>query len=333
MTWDSKRLWRTLPGLAVLAMGLAIPFDSVAGATDARYPSRPIRLIVAFSAGGVMDTVARTIGERLEDALGQPVVVENRPGASGNIASDLVAKATPDGYTLLVAANAITVLPSTHGARAIDPVITLAPITKLATQPVLIAIHPALRVNSLPELIALAQRTPEKLAYATAGVGTTDHLAAEMLWTRAGVEALHVPYTTTGQEIKDLLAGEVRISFILLGSVAPYLRSGQLKALALTGRQRVAAIPGVPTVAESGFPGFEVMSWYGLLAPAGTPKDIVDALQREVARILQLPDVRERFATLGLEPVGSTPAQFGDEIRALVRFWPPVVKAAGIPTE
>jgi tripartite-type tricarboxylate transporter receptor subunit TctC len=323
---------RSFTASILAAACVAAPLSSAAVAAEP-YPTRPIRIVVAFSAGGVIDTVTRMVGTRLEETFGQPVIVENRPGASGNIASEAVAKAAPDGYTLLAAANPVTVLPSTHGARAVDPVRAFAPITKLATQPILIAINPALRVDSVSDLIALGKRSPERLAYATAGVGTTDHLAAAMLWTRAGVEALHVPYTNTGQEIKDLLAGEIRISFIVLGTVAPYLRSGQLKALAVTGMRRVAAIPDVPTVAESGFSGFEATSWSGLLAPAGTPKDIIDTLHREVARILQLPDVRDKLVAMGMEPVGNTPEQFADEIKALVKFWPPVVKAAGIPTE
>jgi len=188
-------------------------------------------------------------------------------------------------------------------------------------------------VRELGDLVALARRAPKRLAYATAGVGTTDHLAAALLWTRAGVDALHVPYTGSAQEIRDLVSGEVQAAFITLGAVRAFLKSGQLRAVAVTSRQRVPALPDVPTVAESGYPGFEILSWFGLLAPTGTPPDVVLKLHREVARIMALPEVRERILGLGAEPVANTPAQFTEEIRAQLAFWPAVVKAAGIARE
>lgn len=303
---------------------------SVCAAEPAAYPTRTIRLVVAFSAGGMSDTLARMMGERLEAAWGFPVVVENRTGASGNIASDLVARAAPDGHTLLVAGNGITILPSTLGARAVDPVRAFAPVIKLATQPILIAVNPALQVASIAELVTLARAQPDRLAYATAGVGTTDHLAAALLWSQARVHALHIPYSNNAAEIKDLLSGEVKVAFITVGAVRQHLIAGQLKALAVTTSQRVAALPDVPTVAESGFPGYDVTSWYGVLAPAGTPTEIVDRLHVEIARMLQVPAVRDRIIALGAVPVVGSPEQFGGEIKALVDGWAPVVKAAGM---
>ena len=316
--------------MATLLFAAAAPAHA---ADSSSYPNRPIRLVVSFSPGGTSDTLARMLGERLEAVWGQPVVVENRPGASGNIASELVARAAPDGYTLLVGGNGITILPSTHGERAIDPARAFAPVTKLVTQPILIAINPALPVASLSQLVALARAEPGRIAYASAGVGTTDHLAAALLWTRADAHLLHIPYANNGAEIKDLLQGEVKVAFITLGAVRQLLPTGQLKALAVTTSQRVAAFPDVPTVAESGFPGYEVTSWYGVLAPAGTPAEIVDRLNGEIVQALQLPALREKMRALGTEPVGNSPEQFAREIRSLVSLWAPVVKAAGIPVQ
>ena len=315
--------------LAALA-ALPVLMHGAQAAPDNGYPARPVRLIVPFSPGGVSDTLARLIAEHMERAHGQPFVVENRPGASGNIAADLVAKAPPDGHTLLVAGNNITILPSTHGADAVDPVRAYAPVARLVTQPILIAANPALPARTLPDLVAAARAAPGKFAYASAGVGTTDHLAAALLWSRAGADMLHVPYANTNQEVKDLLQGEVPVAFITIAAVAPHLQSGRLRAMAVTGERRVAAFPEVPTVAESGYPGFAVTSWYGVLAPAGTPQPIVDQLQREIAAIMALPSVREKCAAIGVEPAVNAPDAFAQEIRRLVAYWRPVVEAAGI---
>jgi tripartite-type tricarboxylate transporter receptor subunit TctC len=277
-----------------------------------------------------MDTVARLIADRLEPAFGQPVVVDNRPGASGNIASALVASAPPDGCTLLVAATALAVLPSTLPEQAVDPLRALTPVTKIATQPVLIAAHPTLPATTLADVIALARKSPGMLAYATSGIATADHLAAVVLTQRADVDMLHVPYVNIGQEMKDLLHGEVKLAFMLTGSAQPHLEAGTLKAIAVTGLRRLPALPDIPTVAESGYPGYEIVSWYGLLAPAGTPAAVVDRIQREVAAILRQGDVAAAFAAKSLQPVGNTPAQFRAELTELIAFWRPVAKAAGI---
>jgi len=280
-----------------------------------------------------MDTMMRMLAEKLEPALGQPIIIDNRPGASGNIASDIVAKSAPDGYTLLVAFTSLAVLPSTYGARAVDPVAAFTPVTKLVTQPVLIVVNPSLGVDSLSGLVALARAAPGTVAYATAGVASIDHLSAETLSRRAGIEMVHVPYTNVGQELKDLRAGEVRVAFILFGTAQPYLSTGQLKALAFTSAQRVPAYPEIPTVAESGFPGFEMLSWFGVFAPAGTPAEIVNRLNQEFVRVLKSPEVQENLASKALVPVGNAPEQFGEEIKSLVEFWRPVVKDARIATD
>ena len=311
---------------ALLALAIA-PGPAVA--TDP-CPGGRIRLVVSQGAGGVMDSVARLIADRLEPALGQPVVVENRPGASGNIASTAVANAAPDGCTLLVAATALAVLPSTLPDQAVDPLRALAPVTKIATQPVLLAANPALPATTLADVVALARSAPGTLAYATSGIATADHLAALVLAQRAAIDLLHVPYVNIGQEMKDLLHGEIKLAFVLTGTAQPHLATGALKAIAVTGPLRLAALPDTPTVAESGYPGFEILSWYGLLAPAGTPAPIIERLQREVAAILQQSGVGATFAAKGLQPVGNTPEQFRAELSALVAFWRPVVRAAGI---
>jgi tripartite-type tricarboxylate transporter receptor subunit TctC len=297
------------------------------------YPNRPIRLIVPFAPGNQLDVFARLIGSYMADSTGQPVIVENRPGVAGNAASEAVAKAAPDGYTLLVSGVLITLLPLTYGSRAVDPVTAFAPVTRLAQQPIVIAANASLNVNSLADLIALARSAPGTIAYATSGVGTAQHVAMTMLAQRAGITLLHVPYTNSGQLIADVLSGVVPIAMSFPGTIEPHRRAGRLKALAVTSAQRALAWPDVPTVAESGFPDFDVLSWVGVLAPAGTPPEIVDRLHRAIVRILEIPEVRATFTAQSAEPVGNTPEQFAAEIRASVARWAPVVKAAGIKVD
>ncbi len=313
---------RAIAAVALLALA--------AGAAAEPCASGRVRLVTAQGAGGVMDNIARILAERLEPVLGQPVVVENKPGASGNIASALVAGASPDGCTLLVAATALAVLPSTLGADAVDPVHALAAVTKIATQPVLIAAHPSLPADRLADVVAMAKAKPGALAYATSGIATSDHLAAVLLSQRAGIEMLHVPYVNVGQELKDLLAGEVKLAFLLTGTAQPYLAAGSLKAIAVTSPERTPPLPDTPTVAESGYPGYQILSWYGLLAPAGTPPARLERLAREVAQILRAPDVRATLAAKGLQPVGNAPAEFAAELATLVESWRPLVRAAGL---
>ena len=314
-------------GLLAIGMG----GTPAAHAADAGgYPNRPLRLVVPFGAGSQIDIAARLVGGKLADALGQQVVVENRPGASANIGSEIVAKAPPDGYTLLMTGSLITLLPSTLGPAAVNPVTAFAPITKLAEPPIVIVVHPSLDVRTLSELIALARHRPGRIAYATAGIGTVQHLVAWIIARNAGIEMLHVPYANSGQGLKDVLAGEVPVYFTFLGPIDAHLRSGQLKALAVASNRRMRAWPDIPTVAELGFREAAADPWNGVLAPAGTPPEIVDLLYREFARIVQQPDVRDRFAQMGMEPLATSPAQFGAEIREAVARWPAIVKAAGI---
>jgi tripartite-type tricarboxylate transporter receptor subunit TctC len=302
---------------------------SAAIASDV-YPSRPIRFVLAQAPGAVVDGVMRRIADRLAPALNVPVLIENRPGASGNVASAYVAKQAPDGYTFLVGATGMTSLPTTLGSAAVDPLRGLAPVSILIRQAIVIVAHPSAQIDSLGELLERARRDPGALAYSTGGVGTTDHLIGLLLATRAGVKMVNVPYVNIGQEVKDLIAGEVKIGFITVGNAKAHVNNGSLKALAISSGRRSAALPEVPTIAESGFPDFDVTLWQGAFAPNGTPPEIVERMHLELARVLAAPELRDALAASGVEPVGNSPREFADEIRAGLRTWPPLLRAAGL---
>ena len=321
-----------LAATALAAFALTASFSARA-ADIAPYPTRPIKLVVPFGAGSQADIVARLVGRKLGERLGQPVIVENVPGASGNLGSEMVAKAAPDGYTLLLTGSLITILPSTMGSRAVDPVSAFAPITKLAEPPIIIVVNPTLGASTLPELIAKARAEPGKIAYATAGVGTVQHLTASTISRKAGIELLHVPYANTGQALKDVLQGEVPLYFTFLGPIDAYLKSGQLKALAVESSHRIKAWPDIPTVVELGYEEAVADPWNGIVAPAGTPPEIIDLLYRTLAAVVQEPDVREIFTQMGMEPLAPTPAQFADEIKRATKRWPAVAHDAGIRPE
>lgn len=321
------------PGAAYAVLAMLCCAFTVLGlhaAPPADYPSRPIKLVVPFAAGTQLDLTGRIVAAKLAEALGQPVVVENRPGASGNIGSETVAKAAPDGYTLLLTGSFITSLPSTMGSRAVDPIAAFAPISKISEPPMMIVVNPSLNVNSLDELVALARKSPGKIAYSTPGVGSTQHLAATMLQQRAGIELLHVPYANGGQALNDVVSGVVPVYFSFIGAVESFLRSGQLKALAVATEKRATNWPDVPTVAELGYKDFAVTSWNCMLAPAGTSPEIIERLHGELARIVQQPDVRSQFLTMGSEPKSNTPEQFSVELKAAVARWSDVARLAGI---
>jgi tripartite-type tricarboxylate transporter receptor subunit TctC len=317
---------------ATLTACLCVALPSVHAAENTPWPARPIHIVVPFAAGTFVDVISRIVGSKLSDAVGQPVVIDNRPGASGNIASELVAKAAPDGYTLLNGGVFVTMLPAIYGAKAVDPA-AFVPITRMTNAPMVIVVHPSLGANTLADLAALARGKPGRIAYATSGIGTTPHLAAALWSQRAGVELLHVPYSNTNAALKDVLSGEVPVLFTFLGTVEGFLRGDKLKALAVTSARRDPGWAAIPTVAEQGYPGFDVATWSGLLAPAGTPPEIVDRIYREVARILQESEVREKILAMGNEPVGNTPEQFAAEIRSDVPRWKEVANKAGIRAE
>ena len=316
------------PFLAACALALA-GLAPAAAQDAAPYPSRPIRIVVPNAAGSG-DIVPRLLATKLAASVGQPVVVENRPGASFNIASEIAAKAPADGYTLLYSFSGMTLVPHVIGPTAVDPVASFAPIVKLLTIPVIIAVNPALGVRTLDELVALARQRPGTIAYATGGIGSIPHLAAAMFSGSAGIELLHAPYTNIGQAAADVVAGTVPVYFTYYSQSQAHLQSGAMLPLAVAGPRRTGVLPDVPTVVELGYHEATVEPWAGMFAPAGTPPEIVNRLNREFNAMLASPDVRERFAQLGLDPLGSTPERFASDIRAQVARWPAIVKAAGL---
>ena len=298
------------------------------------YPGRPIRFIVPFAPGGSTDTLARTLSTKLGDALGQQVVVDNRAGGNGNIGTDVVAHALPDGYTILLGYIAnLAIGPSLYAKLPYDPVKDFAPITQLAVAPNILVVHPSVPVKNFQEFIAYAKANPAKLNFASAAVASPGHLSGELLNLAAGIHMQHVPYKGSGQAVIDLVGGQVQAMVSGMSSVMPHIKAGRLRALAVTGAQRSPAVPDVPTIAELGFPGFEATAWYGVLAPAKTPAAIVTRLHDEIVSALKMRDVRERLEYVGFEIVGSTPAAFGAYIKSEIKKWAPVVKASGAKAE
>lgn len=294
------------------------------------YPNRPIRWVVPFSAGSTSDVVARAIAPRLADVLGQPVSVDNRPGAGGVIGTDLVAKAPADGYTLLFAGNApLAVNVTLQGKLPYDPVKDFVGITQLVAASYLLVVHPSLGVNNVAELVAAARARPGKLNYASPGNGTGSHLTMELFKTAAGLDISHVPYKGSAPAITDLLAGQVQLMFEPIASVGPHVRAGKLKALAMSSAKRIAALPDIPTVAESGFPGFQSEAWIGVAVRSGTPQDIVVKLHDALIKVLQAPDLREQFGKLGLELTTSSPEAFTAFIKSEIPKWAKVIRDSG----
>ena len=313
---------------AVLA---ALSIATAAGAQE--YPNKPIRVIVPFPPGGLVDTVARLISSKLADALGQrglPVVVDNRSGAGGSLGTEMVAKSAPDGYTLLMVVDTHAVNPHIYRSLRYNIFTDLAPISLVVKIPLVIVAHPSLPADSIKELVALAKSKPGALSYASAGAGTAGHLAAEQFKLLAGIDIVHVPYKGGAPAITDLLGGQVQLSFIATSVTVPYVRANKLKALALSGTQRSAALPNVPTMAESGFPQLDSGAWVGFLAPAGTSAAIVSRLSTEVANILKDPDIRGKLTEQAMDIVGSTPAQFGAFVRSEHDKWGKLIKDANL---
>ena len=307
---------------------------AVSTAQAQEYPTRSIRLIVPFTPGGVTDTSARVVAERLAARLGQQVVVENRAGASGNIGTQQVAQAAPDGYTLVLGFDGTMVInPWVFPNISFDTVRDFVPVTKLGDATLIMVAHPGVPAKDMRELIALAKAKPGTLSYGTSGTGGTPHLAGELLNQRAGISLVHIPYKGGGQALGDVVGGQIPLVYTAIASAQQFVKSGRLKALGVSGAKRSPSLPDVPTFQESGLDGFVVDSWVGVFAPAKTPRAIVDKLQRELAAVLAMPEVRERYATLGIEPVGNTSEQFGEQIRADLAKWEKVVKQANIRAE
>jgi tripartite-type tricarboxylate transporter receptor subunit TctC len=301
---------------------------AAATASAQGYPAKPVRFVVPYAPGGSTDTLARTIGVKLTDLLGQQVVVDNRPGASGNIGMEIVAHALPDGYTIVLGYIAnLAIDPSLYSKMPYDPVRDFAPITQLASSPNVLVAHPSVPVTSFKDLLVKAKQG--QFNFASAGVGSVGHLTGELLNQMAGVRMVHVPYKGSGQAVTDLLGGHVQLMFSGFSSTLPHIKAGRLRALAVTGAQRSPAAPDVPTIAESGFPGFEATAWYGVLAPAKTPKPVVSRLHDDIVKVLQEPDVKNRLSGLGFEIVGSTPEQFSAYIKSEIKKWAKAVKASG----
>jgi tripartite-type tricarboxylate transporter receptor subunit TctC len=303
-------------------------------AQPASYPARPIRFVVPFAPGGGGDIVGRIVAPKLSENLGQPVVIENRGGAGGTLGTEIGAKAAPDGYTLVLGnIGPLAVGPSLYERLNYDPVKDLAPVTLIASFPNLLVTHPSVPVRSVKDLVALAKARPGQLNYASAGSGTSTHLAAELLKVVAGISVVHVPYKGGAQAMTDLLAGNVAFYFGTVPSASGFVRSGKLRGIAVTSLVRSAAAPDIPTVAEQGYPGFETAAWYGVLVPIATTKEIIARLHAELVKTLAHPDVKQKLQAQGGDPVGNTPAQFGAYIASEIAKWSKVVKAAGVKAD
>ena len=294
------------------------------------YPDKPIRLLVGFAPAGPADIAARVLGEKLTEAWGKPVVIENVTGAAGNVSAERVAKAAPDGYTLLLGASSTIVSNiSLYEKLRFDPLKDFAPISQLCVTPNILAVNNDVPAKSVAELVALAKARPGALTFGSAGVGTSQHLAGELFKVRAGIKLQHVPYRGIAQVVPDLLGGRLTMVFGNISAMLPLSRENKVRALAVTSLKRASAVPDMPTMAEQGFPGFDATAWFGVLAPAGTPVAVVARLQAETVKILAMPDVRKKFADLGMETIGNTPAQFAEVIKAEIPVWAQVIKESG----
>jgi len=311
----------------VLAL-TAEPAYAQASAVKPGYPNRPIRMVLPFPPGGATDIMARRIGQKMSERWGHQVLIDNRAGAGGNIAAEIVAKSAPDGYTLLFAASAqLAINPSLYSKIPFDPVKSFAPVILVGAVPNILVANPALPVKSLKDLIAFAKARPGQLDYASPGAGSTAHLSIELLKMETGIDVVHVPYRGAAPAVVDVLGGQVPLMVVSMPSVVGHVKSGRLRALGMTGAKRSAAAPEVPTFADT-LPGFESSGWYGMLAPAGTPPDIIDQLNEATLKILAMEDVRETFASNGIEIVGSSPAGFAKYIQSELAKWAVVVRTS-----
>lgn len=317
------RMLRCTTLIVMLAIGLA-------DAAAQTYPAHPIRLVVPFPPGGTTDIIAREVGQQLTQSLGQSVVVDNRPGAAGNIGSELVAKSAPDGYTLLmctVGTHAIN--PSLYAKLPFDPAADFAPVILVASVPNVLEVTPSLPVHSVADLIKLAKQKPGQINFASSGSGTSIHLSGELFKAMAGVDMTHVPYRGSAPALADLISGQVQVMFDNLPSSLPQIKAGKLRAIAVTSAQRAPALPDVPTIAESGLPGFEATAWFGVVAPAGTPPAVIARINRDLNQWLQTPEAREKLLAQGALAEGGSAEQFAAYIRAETEKWARVVKTSG----
>jgi tripartite-type tricarboxylate transporter receptor subunit TctC len=315
--------------LSSLMFGLSALLIAGSPAAQSNYPEKPIHIVVGFPSGSAPDTVARLLGEKFSEPLGKPVVVENVPGAAANIAADRIAKAAPDGYTLGVLGQSIVVNPSLY-VLAYDPVKDFAPISQVVVSPYILVVHNAVPAKDVKELVALAKAQPGGLTFGSGGSGSATRIAAELFKSAAGIDIRHIPYKGVVAAIPDVLGGRVTMMFSPMVGVLPLAREGKLRALAVTSLRRSLAAPELPTIAESGYPGFEFTNWYGLLAPANTPATIVRKLHLETVKALARADVRAKLAGLGMEVIGSSPDEFAAVIKSEIPMWAKVIKESGI---
>jgi tripartite-type tricarboxylate transporter receptor subunit TctC len=299
-------------------------------ATADGYPVRPIRLVAGFPPGGGVDINARILADPLGKVLGQTIVVDNRPGAGGRLGVELVAKATPDGYTLLLGGIGMAISRALYDNLPYDTLRDFIPISLTTTQPNILVAHPSTAANSLKEFIALARSQPRKLSYGSSGIGTGTHLAMELLLAASKVELLHVPYKGTGPSLTALLSNEVTVALATFASALPHVKASRLRAFGVTGAKRAPTLPEVPTIAEAGVPGYEYSTWYGLLAPAGVPRTIIDRLNKATVAVLNTPEVHQLYASQGLDPIPSTAAHYAAHLRSETEKWTKVVRAAKI---
>jgi tripartite-type tricarboxylate transporter receptor subunit TctC len=322
----------TLISRLALAAGILITTLSTgASAADAAYPAKPVTIIVPFGAGGVADAIPRILGQKLNEMWNVPVIIENRPGASGNLGMGQVARSAPDGYTLALApAGNLTVNPLLYPNLNFDTAHAFAPVTLLATSPNILVVNPAVPAKDFKALVDYARSKPGKLNFASPGAGSGAHLAGELLNQSAGIKTVHIPYNGMAPAVTDVVAGNVDMMFAGVSTVLPFIRAGKLNALAIAGPQRLPQLPDVPTVAESGYPGFDVTSWYGLVAPAHTPPEVVAKLQRDIATVLKDPSVRQKFADQGVDPANTTTPEFVALVQTESKKWADIVKKADI---
>ena len=319
----------TIAAALTLVAGSALA--AAAEGPAATYPDKPIRIIVAYTPAGATDILARAVGQKMTEAWGQPVIVENRPGANGNIGTEVAAKATPDGYTLLmVTAGTHGVNPGLYRKLPWDAVRDFAPVSLVAMVPNIMVVNPSLPVKSVNEFIAYAKANPGKLSYGSPGLGSTAHMSVELFKTMTGTDMLHVPYKGSAGVMQDVIAGQIAVTIDNMPVYLPQVKAGKLRALAVSPAKRSPAVPDLPTIAEAGVPGYDATAWFGLVAPAGVPRPIVAKLAGETQRILRLPDVAERLSGLGAEPVGNTPEQFAAFIKAEIAKWKKVIQDAKV---
>ena len=314
--------------VAVLVMG------APALAAAQAYPTKTVRIVAPFAAGSTIDILGRLIAPKLFEALGQPVIVEDRPGAGGMIGLDFVAKSPPDGHTLVIGAlGPLAMNPALYPKTPFDPVQDFAAVSLLATGPVVIVVHPSIPARNVKELVELAKKRPGQLNFGSPGVGTSPHLTGELFKLITKIDIVHIPYKGNAEAITDLIGGQLSIVFTGVPPVVPLSKAGKVRLLATTGKQRLVSLPDVPTIREAGVEGADVLIWYGVVAPAATPKDVIARLNRDIVKIMGAPDVREKFAQQGVDPASSTPEEFAQLIREEVTRWAKVIRSAGIKLE